>query len=60
MDDNQRRDKPFNPSTTNKRAKDAWHSAGLTPITLHECRHTYAAYMIAAGINTKAIYTPSP
>ena len=27
------------------------------PIRLHECRHTYAAYMIAAGINTKALST---
>jgi integrase len=49
--------KPFNPSTTNKRANLAWTKAGLTPITLHECRHSYAAYMIAAGINTKALST---
>jgi site-specific recombinase XerD len=54
---NQRSDKPFNPSTTNQRAKTAWASIGLNPITLHECRHSYAAYMIAAGINTKALST---
>jgi integrase len=54
---NRRGDKPFNPSTTNQRAKDAWSSPNLNPITLHECRHTYAAYMIAAGINTKALST---
>jgi integrase len=35
----------------------AWATAGLQPLTLHECRHTYAAYMIAAGINTKALST---
>jgi integrase len=50
-------DKPFNPATTNKRAKGAWAEAGLRPITLHECRHSYAAYMIAAGINSKALST---
>jgi hypothetical protein len=42
---------------SNNRAKNAWVAAGLKPITLHECRHSYAAYMIAAGINTKAIST---
>jgi integrase len=50
-------DRPFNPSTINNRAKSAWIAAALKPITLHECRHSYAAYMIAAGINTKAIST---
>jgi integrase len=49
--------RPFNPSTINKRAKKAWRTAGLSPITLHGCRHSYAAYMIAAGINTKALST---
>jgi integrase len=29
----------------------------LTPITLHECRHTYASLMIAAGVNAKALST---
>jgi integrase len=50
-------DRPFNPSTINQRAKTAWSKAGLSAITLHECRHSYAAYMIAAGINTKALST---
>ena len=27
--------------------------AKLEPIGLHECRHTYAAFMIAAGVNAK-------
>ena len=48
---------PFNPSTITLHAKTAWTAAGLTPIGLHECRHSYAAYMIAAGINTKALST---
>jgi integrase len=37
------------------RARRAWKHAGLAPIGLHECRHTYAAHMIAAGINPKAL-----
>jgi integrase len=40
-----------------RRARTAWKTAGLTPILLHECRHTYAAYMITAGINPKALQT---
>jgi integrase len=26
-------------------------------VTLHECRHTYASFMIAAGVNMKALST---
>jgi len=40
-----------------RRARTAWRRAGLEPIGLHECRHTYAAFMIAAGINAKALST---
>jgi len=39
------------------RAEKAWHAAGLTPITLHEARHTYASLLIAAGVNSKAVST---
>ena len=38
-------------------SRRAWAAAGLEPIGLHDCRHTYAAFMIAAGINTKALST---
>jgi integrase len=31
--------------------------AGPTRITLHECRHTFASLMIAAGVNAKALST---
>jgi integrase len=49
---------PFNPGTLALHTKKAWGAeSGLTPIGLHECRHSYAAYMIAAGINTKALST---
>lgn len=47
----------FDPSTVARRAVTAWRAAGLQPITLHECRHTYASLMIAAGVNAKALST---
>ncbi len=40
-----------------RRARAAWKTAGLEPIGLHECRHTYASYMIAAGANAKTLST---
>jgi len=45
----------FDPPTTTERAKRVWRRAGLVAIGLHECRHTYAAFMIAAGVNAKAL-----
>jgi integrase len=38
-----------------RRAARAWKAAGLTPIRPHECRHTFASLMIAAGVNPKAL-----
>jgi integrase len=46
---------PFVPSTVRLRAIDAWEDAGMAAITLHECRHSYASLMIAAGVNAKAL-----
>jgi integrase len=46
---------PFSPSPLSSRAARAWKEAGLDPITLHECRHTFASLMIAAGVNAKAL-----
>ena len=46
---------PFAPTATDKRAKGAWRVAALQPITLHECRHTFASLLIDAGTNPKAI-----
>jgi integrase len=48
---------PFEPTTVVARARRAWKRAGLEPVGLHECRHTYASFMIAAGVNTKALST---
>jgi integrase len=47
--------RPFDPSKLTKRADRAWKAAGLKRITLHECRHTFASLMIAAGVNAKAL-----
>jgi integrase len=44
---------PFTPDVPYRRAKRAWGAAGLAPIGLHECRHTFASLMIAAGVNAK-------
>lgn len=62
---------PFDPKTINDRAKRTWAAANelereiavqeeraselLQPITLHECRHTFASLLIDAGVNPKAI-----
>jgi integrase len=52
-----RNGRPFDPNTIANRARKAWQLKELEPIGLHECRHTYAAFMIGAGINAKALST---
>lgn len=47
--------RPFNPKHLTERADEAWTEAKLHRITLHECRHTFASLMIAAGVNAKAL-----
>jgi integrase len=37
------------------RAAAAWNEAGLERITLHECRHTYASLLMAAGYTLKEL-----
>jgi integrase len=49
--------RPFEPGKLTERADDAWTAAKLNRITLHECRHTFASLMIAAGVNAKALST---
>ena len=48
-------DAPFEPVGLYRRARMAWKRAGLDPILLHECRHSYASFMIAAGVNAKSL-----
>jgi integrase len=49
--------RPFNRDGLVARADKAWKAAGLTPIGLHEGRHTFASILIAAGVNAKALST---
>jgi integrase len=62
--------KPFTPESVRRRALAAWRAENerrieaaddpadvelLSPITLHEARHTCASVLIAAGVNAKAL-----
>jgi len=38
-----------------ERARARWAAAGLEPITLHECRHTYASFLMAAGYTLREL-----
>jgi integrase len=59
--------RPFTPTAVRRRALTAWKSENrrrreasmrvLAPIALHECRHTFASLMIAAGVNAKVLST---
>jgi integrase len=47
---------PFHAASLYRRADRAWAEAGLTErLRLHQARHTYASFMIAAGVNAKAL-----
>jgi len=48
---------PLKYTTIVRRAQRAWRDAGLTEIGLHECRHTFAALLIASAITPKAVST---
>ena len=50
-------EQPFRPESIQRAADVAWKDAKLRRITFHECRHTFAALMIAAGVNAKALQT---
>jgi integrase len=47
---------PFQPERLYRNADSVWHHAGIRErLRLHQARHTYASFMIAAGINAKAL-----
>jgi integrase len=49
---------PFQHDNLYRRAEKAWAKAGLPErLRLHQARHTYASFMIAAGVNPKALAT---
>jgi hypothetical protein len=47
--------RPFDDRALAIRATKTWTAAKLTPITLHELRHSCASIFIAAGVNAKAL-----
>lgn len=47
--------RPFASESVAERATKAWAATGLERLTLHECRHTFASLMIAAGVNAKTL-----
>jgi integrase len=49
--------RPFSVTSLYERALRAWRRSQLDPICLHDCRHTFASLMIAAGVNAKALST---
>lgn len=50
-------DKPFDPPNMLRNARRIWKQHDLTGLGYHECRHTYASLMIAAGVNAKTLST---
>jgi len=49
-------EEPFHAATLYRRADSAWRTARLADrLRLHQARHTYASFMIAAGVNAKAL-----
>ena len=50
-------DGPFSASGVYQRAHRLWAGQGLTAMSLHDCRHTYASLMIAAEESPKALQT---
>jgi integrase len=48
-------EKPFQATVIYRRADKAWAREGLGRLRLHQARHTYASFMIAAGVNAKAL-----
>jgi integrase len=47
---------PFHAASLYRRADLAWTRAGIRErLRLHQARHTYASFMIAAGVNAKAL-----
>jgi integrase len=45
---------PFHATALYRRADDAW-TEFAERLRLHQARHTYASFMIAAGVNAKAL-----
>jgi integrase len=46
---------PFQAAVIYRRADRSWQDRSLGRLRLHQARHTYASFMIAAGVNAKAL-----
>jgi Phage integrase family len=46
---------PFQAATIYRRADRTWKAQALGRLRLHQARHAYASFMIAAGVNAKAL-----
>lgn len=54
----ERRGGAFHATSLYRRADRSWAQAGIpAKLRLHQARHTYASFMIAAGVNAKALST---
>lgn len=47
--------KPFQAAVIYRRADREWSAESMGRLRLHQARHTYASFMIAAGVNAKAL-----
>ena len=47
--------RPFRVDRLQERADKSWSDSGLVRLTLHDCRHSFASFAIAAGVNAKAL-----
>jgi integrase len=47
--------RPLDPRGIARRAATAWKTSGVEGIGLHECRHTFASTMLAAGVGARVI-----
>jgi integrase len=46
---------PFQAAVIYRRADRSWQDRSLGRLRLHQARHTYASFMIASGVNAKAL-----
>jgi integrase len=49
--------RPFEPSVVTERAYRTWRRLGLEQYSLHEARHSYVTFLLAAGVPIKAVST---
>jgi hypothetical protein len=47
----------FCPNSLTERVHKLWEEARFAPIGLRDARHSFASFLIAAGVNPKAIQT---